>query len=102
MVTINENENLVELTITEGLREIAVHYGFAHQRGKLSEEMGELNDALLDGDNAGIAEEIADVLNVIEEIRYLRGIPIKEIKGIQLEKIQRQHRRIASSNEEGL
>ena len=53
------------------LREIAKHYGLESQKIKTCEECAELIQALLKDDKDHIAEEMADVEIMLEQLKYL-------------------------------
>lgn len=75
------------------LERIADHYGRNLQILKCIEEMAELTQALLKGDEKHIAEEMADVGIMLEQVEYLLGNA--GLIGIMREmKIERQIRRI--------
>lgn len=101
------------------LETICQHYGIRKQIKKLSEEVFELQEAVIDADqewhfstdnplveiekpfiqhiakNQGhIAEELADVMVLWEQIRLHYGIPSQTIAAITTEKINRQLKRI--------
>jgi NTP pyrophosphatase (non-canonical NTP hydrolase) len=103
----------------EKLETICQHYGIRKQLKKLSEEVFELQEAVIDADqewhistddpmvniskpfiqhiakNQGnIAEELADVMVLWEQIRLHYGIPSQTIAAITTEKINRQLKRI--------
>lgn len=50
-------------------RRIFAHYGERHQKLKLIEEMAELTQAILKGDPKHIAEEMADVQILLDQLR---------------------------------
>lgn len=68
------------------------HYGEANQREKLKEELNELIEAVDDNDEH-FKEEIADVLNVIDQFIMAKGWA-EDIYRIKYEKVERQKRRI--------
>lgn len=68
------------------------HYGEANQREKLKEELYELIEAVDDNDEHMI-EEIADVLNVIDQFVMAKHWA-EDIYRIKYEKVERQKRRI--------
>lgn len=105
--------------IDEKLEKICQHYGIRGQLKKLSEEVYELQEAVIDTDqewhistddplvnigkptiqhiakNQGhIAEELADVMVLWEQIRLYHDVPIQVIQGIMKEKIERQLKRM--------
>ena len=87
------------------LETICQHYGIRKQIKKLSEEVFELQEAVIDnewdvdGNTDHIAEELADVMVLWEQIRLHYEVPIQVIQGIMKEKIERQLKRI--ENEKG-
>ena len=82
------------------LETICQHYGIRNQLKKLSEEVFELQEAVIDnewdvdGNTDHVAEELADVMVLWEQIRLHYGVPIQVIQGIMKEKIERQLKRI--------
>ena len=84
----------------EKLETICQHYGIRKQLKKLSEEVFELQEAVIDnewdvdGNTDHIAEELADVMVLWEQIRLHYGVPIQVIQGIMKEKVERQLKRI--------
>lgn len=84
----------------EDLEKICQHYGIRKQIKKLSEEVFELQEAVIDnewdvdGNTDHIAEELADVMVLWEQIRLHYGVPIQVIQGIMKEKVERQLKRI--------
>ena len=108
----------------EKLEKICQHYGIRKQLKKLSEEVFELQEAVIDTDqewhfstdnplveierpiiqhiakNQGhIAEELADVMVLLEQIRLHYDVPSQVVRGIMMEKVDRQIKRI--ENEKG-
>ena len=60
------------------LWQIIAHYGYAHQKEKAIEELGELARALArdlqgEGDRANIAEEMADVYIMLSQLQLIYG-----------------------------
>ena len=88
----------------EKLETICQHYGIRKQIKKLSEEVFELQEAVIDnewdvdGNTDHIAEELADVMVLWEQIRLHYDVPIQVVKGIMKEKIERQLKRIEEEN----
>ena len=73
-------------------------YGMAKQRLKLCEECAELIQAILKGDEKHIAEEIADVSIMIEQITY--GMKNEKlVKSFMRMKLVRQIARMKASKE---
>ncbi len=75
--------------IDSRVQKIADHYGKRPQTLKAIEEMAELTQALLKGDSVHIAEEMADVEIMMEQLRYFHANEA-EIKVIREQKIARQ------------
>lgn len=93
------DKNIEDLRIEQ----IAAHYGFTSQADMLCEESAEYMVALNklrrgkpDAYN-NIKEEVADVLIMARQLRYLLGY--EEIDRIIDEKLNRQMRRIADENQ---
>ena len=98
----------------EDLLKIIKHYGVNNQQKKLNEEVFELQEAIyqykaqkeacefagckklhVDSCKEHIAEEIADVLNLIEQFMYYYDIDFnKEVLEIKHQKVARQLERI--------
>ena len=94
------------------LLKIIMHYGVNAQQRQLAEEVFELQEAItthelknsvsyeiplteLTDTKEHIAEEIADVLNLIEQFMYYYNIDFdKEVLGIKHQKVARQLERI--------
>lgn len=68
------------------------HYGEANQREKLKEELYELIEAVDDNDEH-FKEEIADVLNVIDQFIMAKGWG-EDVYRIKYEKVERQKKRM--------
>lgn len=87
--------------IHNDLESIIEHYGVRQQIKKLSEEVFELQEAVIDcewdidGRTDHVAEELADVMVLWEQIRLHYGIPSQTIQGLTTEKVKRQLMRIA-------
>jgi len=84
------------------LKTIADHYGLRTQMRQLIEEMAELTQVIckaerydLDTVRDHLAEEIADVWIVLEQVDYLLGD--NEVQRIKAAKIERQKRRISDA-----
>lgn len=78
------------------IRQIINHYGNDHQRMKAVEELTELAAAVARGaDRSNIAEEIADVTIMLEQIMQIFDIVQEEIEVIIDYKINRQLARIS-------
>ena len=89
MERIYENEK--QKMDSENLK-IFHHYGETHQRNKLKEELIELIEAVDDNDEH-MKEEIADVLNVIDQFIMAKGWG-EDVYRIKFEKVERQKERI--------
>lgn len=87
----------------ENLETICQHYGIRKQIKKLSEEVFELQEAVIEmealEDLGHVAEELADVMVLWEQIRLYHEVPIQVVQGIMKEKVERQLKRI--ENEKG-
>lgn len=87
-------------------QKIIEHYGYEHQLQKLVEELRELESVILyDTDNIEhIKEEMADVLNLINQIMIYKGWHM-DIFDIEVFKVNRQLERIKDEikhNNEGI
>ena len=101
----------------ENLLQIINHYGVLPQLKHFNSEVFELNEAIFQYDaqkeaceNIGcsrihidkckehIAEEIADVLNMVEQFMYYYDIDIQDVIEIKHQKINRQLERINKEN----
>lgn len=89
MECIYENEK--QKMDSENLK-IFNYYGETHQREKLKEELNELIEAVDDNDEH-MKEEIADVLNVIDQFIMAKGWGV-DVYRIKYEKVERQKKRI--------
>lgn len=87
----------MDLTNNERIWQIYEHYGGAHQIEKAIEELDELKQALTNEDSTlhDVAEELADVLIMAEQIRIIYEISAEELNDIIKYKITRTHMRIA-------
>lgn len=80
----------------EKLEKICQHYGIRKQIKKLSEEVFELQEAVIDnewdvdGNTDHIAEELADVMVLWAQITLHYDIPTQTVQGIMEEKVERQ------------
>lgn len=79
--------------INDELRTIANFYGNENQYDKLQEELGELIEAIDEDDLEHIAEEIADVEIMLEQIKYLSNL-YETVKLQKDYKIMRQLQRV--------
>lgn len=100
------------MSFNESIRTIAAFYGYNAQSRQLIEEMAELmvavnkyhralelydieyESAFLDIRKDDIAEEIADVTIMLEQIKYLLSISDTDIEHIIKQKLNRQLERI--------
>jgi NTP pyrophosphatase (non-canonical NTP hydrolase) len=78
----------------EQLQEIVNHYGTDHQKDKLFEEMAELQKEVCKekdgkGDIPHIAEELADVYIMLQQMQLIYGITDEQIEQVVQEKIER-------------
>lgn len=79
----------------EKLLKIIQHYGLNHQQRKLEEEVYELQEAIIKGDDKEhIAEELADVCVLLMQITNYLKIDVPSIDKIMEMKIDRQIGRI--------
>ena len=86
------------------IKKIALHYGYDIESIKLIEEMAELTQAICkhreSKDKAKslieIKKEMADVLIVMEQMKYLLNVKDEEVEEIKEFKINRQLLRIKS------
>lgn len=95
-------------SLLENITRVIKHYGVPNQQKKLAEEVYELQEAITTYYNAkqskhtcnfvklkeNVAEEIADVLFLLEQLRIECGVPITYIKDILNYKVSRQIERI--------
>lgn len=78
----------------EQLQGIINHYGADHQKDKLFEEMAELQKEVCKekdgkGDIPHIAEELADVYIMLQQMQLIYGITDEQIEQVVQEKIER-------------
>ena len=83
----------------EDLLKIINNYGVLPQLKYFQSEVFELNEAIIKHEALGceyqhIAEEIADVLNMVEQFMYYYDIDIQDVIEIKHQKIHRQLERI--------
>lgn len=100
----------------EKLLKIVNYYGINHQQRKLQEEVFELQEAITTHElkksveyeiplteivvtKEHIAEEIADVMVMLEQFKNYYGISSKEITEIFWNKVDRQLKRMEKENE---
>lgn len=90
--------------IEKDLQAICQHYGIRKQIKKISEEVFELQEAVIDnewdvdGNTDHVAEELADVMVLWEQIRLHYDVPIQVVQGIMKKKIERQLNRMEKEN----
>lgn len=97
----------------EDLLKIINHYGVIPQLKYFQSEVFELNEAIIEYETLynndstmkqleacknHIAEEIADVLVMLNQFRLYYGITDEEVKDIMMSKIERQIERIKNDN----
>lgn len=95
-----EQKYLTELQTKQ--LQIIDHYGIDHQFKKLAEECAELIQAILkDADpfRTDIVYEIADVVNIINQIKLKDEIMAEGIDVVELYKVNRELKRIISNKE---
>ena len=80
----------------EKLKKIYNHFGEEAQMHKLIEEAGELAEAVREGDEEHITEEIADVLVLVEQIIKEHNIVNVSIIEVFEQKVERTIERIAA------
>ena len=83
----------------EDLLKIINNYGVLPQLKYFQSEVFELNEAIIKHEALGceyqhIAEEIADVLNMVEQFMYYYDIDIQDVIEIKHQKMHRQLERI--------
>lgn len=79
----------------EKLLKIIQHYGLNHQQRKLEEEVYELQEAIIKGDDKEhITEELADVCVLLMQITNYFKIDVPSIDKIMEMKIDRQIERM--------
>ena len=88
----------------EQLKQIINHYGIDNQLKYIHSEYFELDEAIMKYENNSfnsidfaiehIAEEIADVMVMLEQFRLYYDIPSMQITEIMQQKIERQLKRI--------
>ena len=90
----------------EKLLKIINHYGMLPQLKYFQSEVFELNEAIINAENeynmlkniGNIAEEIADVMVMLEQFKLYYGISSEEITKIFWSKVDRQLGRIENEN----
>lgn len=85
--------------IYNDLEKIIKHYGISTQIIKFAEATLELQESVVEnihykGRTDNIAEKLADVMVLLEQIMVYYGIPTQTIQGIIIEKVKRQLKRI--------
>lgn len=91
----------------EKLLKIVEHYGIMPQLKYIHSEYFELDEAIIDHECYGkmvkpidhIAEEIADVMVMLEQFRLYYEIPSMQITEIMQQKIERQLERIEADGD---
>lgn len=78
----------------EELLKIYNHFGQEKQLEKLREEVEELIEAIKEGDEEHIKEEMADVLVIVNQIRYKKEMNEEELVEIFEQKVNRTLERI--------
>ena len=79
------------MTYKDKLKKIFQYHGLSTQLKKLSEEVFELQEAILTGNNsADITKEFADVMVILCQIREIYNLDDEEIKDAMKYKIDRQ------------
>lgn len=68
------------------------HYGYVKQTQKILEEMNELADAIMGHGN--ILEELADVMNVLEQLKIMTGTENTGLFEVMTNKMKRTLERI--------
>lgn len=84
--------------INKELKFIADYYGLENQLGKCIEELNELVEALSHQNIDHVREEIADVENMLEQIKYLLRLSDYSIRRIRLSKTFRQLTRMVNQD----
>lgn len=84
--------------INKELKFIADYYGLENQLGKCIEELNELIEALGHKNIDHVQEEVADVENMLEQIKYLLGLSDYSIRCIRLGKTFRQLTRMMNQD----
>lgn len=90
---------------SDNVHKIAKHYGFNHQMEKLGEELAELQVEVMryitdhNADRDKLANEIADVEIMIEQVKFLKGMRSK-VEKARIFKINRQLERMGHEVEE--
>lgn len=74
--------------------DIIKHYGDAYQKKKAVEELEELASAIKKEDRENIIEEMADVLNMIEQLTIIYKIDRSEVRNIMSKKNARTFKRM--------
>ena len=82
------------MTYKDKLKKIFQYHGLSTQLKKLSEEVFELQEAILTGNNfADITTEFADVMVILNQIKEIYNLDKEEIKDAMKYKIDRQCKR---------
>ena len=82
------------MKMEEKLLKIYNHFGEEGQMEKLREEVEELIEAIKEGDEEHIKEEMADVLVIVNQIRYKKEMNEEELVEIFEQKVNRTLERI--------
>lgn len=80
------------------LLQIINHYGLNKQLKYIHTEYFELDEAIIFGEPIHIAEEIADIMVMLEQFIVYFDIDNEQIEQIMVEKIDRQIKRIESED----
>lgn len=96
-----ENKPIKELSNNEKYNKIFNYFGYENQRRKLTEEVQELNDAILlyekgIGDIKDVVEEMGDLFNVLDGFIQEYDITQNELGQIMQLKLDRTVKRIDS------
>lgn len=82
------------MTYKDKLKKIFQYHGLSTQLKKLSEEIFELQEAILTGNNfADITKEFADVMVLLNQIKAIYNLDDEEVKDAMKYKINRQLKR---------
>ena len=85
---------MIDYTLENGLQLIRLKYGRKVTLEKCKEELQELIEALEKRDKENIHEEVADVYNILSNIKAYYNISDEEIKERQQYKVKRQLKRM--------
>lgn len=84
---------LTDIELPSMQQQIIEHYGYENQAQKLIEELQELQHAIIYEGEENVKEEMADVLNLIEQILHYKNWEA-DIYKVKYFKIQRQLERM--------